>query len=152
MSPPVRVVPMAEQHIPFVFDYWLESFRLAHAAGPIPMDLYWPVYREVIKRLIDKPTVDVLGAYNPDDGDQFYGFLVRQRRSPPIVHYLYVKKPFRRNGIAKILMTAADIPTGRPFIYTFKTPAGGLIAKHSWLGAAFDPLAARFKPKLTDDR
>lgn len=132
----------------FVYESWLESFRVSHAAGPFPMRMYRKVYTETLDALIARPGAQVLVACSPDDDDQVLGFVCHERRAtvPPIVHYLYVKQLFRRERVATILMTAADIPTGRRFIYTFKTPVATRIAEH-WAGAIFDPLVARFAPK-----
>jgi hypothetical protein len=143
----IAVRPSRDSDKPFIYDFWLDSFRLAHAAGPIPMRMYRHVYMQALDDLLARPGVEVLVACSPTDDDQVFGFLCFERRTIPVVHYAYVKQVFRRERVATVLMTAAGIPTGRPFVYTYKSPMAAKIAEH-WTGAMFDPLVARFPSKI----
>lgn len=137
--------PAKPSDVPFVFDSWLRSFRLAHAAGPIPMDMYYPVYRRVLERLLARPGVEVLLAEFAGV-DVIFGYLVHERgyRRPrsdeatPLVHYCYVRESSRQQGIAAGLFAAAGI--GREFTYTFKSAA---VCSARLKPARFDPLAVR---------
>lgn len=139
--------PAEERDRAFVVVNWLDSFRTMHAAGPIPMDLYWPTYREVIHRILGWPTVRAYVAHEPADDNELYGFGVFDGRALPIVHYLLTKGPFRKHGVARGLMAAGGIDPAKPFLFTFKTPVGATICKERWFGGRWDPLAARFRPK-----
>lgn len=149
----IRIRPFRESDAGTVATDWLKSFHLSHYAGPIPMDLYWPTYRTAINRLMWSTRVTILMACSPDDDSQTFGWITAERKIQPIVHFLYVKQVFRHQGIAKMLMAAADIPTGLTFIYTFKTPAAARLIKGQWgktrirpWAGVFDPLKARFAP------
>jgi len=148
--PDFLIRPAEERDHAFVVVNWLESFRLMHAAGPIPMDLYWSTYRETIHRILGWHTVRALVAHEPGDENELYGFGVFDARTLPVVHYVLTKGPFRRHGVARALMRAADIDTQRPFFYTFKTVVGADICKSRWIGGRWDPLCARFRPKETN--
>jgi len=144
VSDAIATRPYVESDRPFVFDQWLESFRLSHAAGPFPMRMYRPVYTTAINEILARPKVEVLVACSPDDEDELYGFICHEKRRAPVVHYLYVKHIFRREfRVATTLMGAAGIDPKKTFLYTFKTPMASKIAEH-WTGATFDPLIARF--------
>lgn len=144
VSATIRVRPAVDADMPFVFDGWLKSFRMAHAAGPFAIEDYKQVYSVAIQKLLQR--AELLIACNPELDDQLYGFLAHEKRTPPVVHYVYVKQPFRKHRIATLLMAAADIPTGKLFYFTYKSPGAGDIAEH-WRGATFDPFKARFTPK-----
>lgn len=128
---------------PFVFSGWVESFRSAHAAGPIPSDMYRTLYREILRRVLDRSRVVV--AYNLDRPTQLFGFAVRDREDDqerPVLHYVFVKQFFRRNGVARYLVQELGISTRDPFVYTFKSQAAKTIAR-KWTGGCFDPMVVR---------
>lgn len=141
----LRVVirPARETDNSLIFDAWLDSFRGAHAAGPFPMHMYRAVYTQTIEELLARPNVRVLIACDENDDDQDVGFLIHELRQPPVVHYIYVKSPWRKKRVASMLMAAAQIPTGRLFVYTFKTALASRLVEH-WTGGIWDPFCARF--------
>ena len=148
-----RIRPFRESDSATVATDWLKSFHLSHYAGPIPMDLYWPTYRTIVNRLMWSPRVTVLMACSPTDDAQTFGWIACERKIQPLIHFIYVKQVFRHQGIAKMLMAAADISTAFTFIYTFKTPAAARLIKGQWgktrirpWAGVFDPLKARFAP------
>lgn len=136
----VVIRPMRPADDALVYDSWVESFRLAHAAGVIPMDMYRTIYREVVSRILALPTVAVAVLCMADDLDQVLGYLVHQSGSPPTLHYVFVKEPFRRAKVATLLASHAGIVTSQPFGYSFKTPA---MSKLGWMGGKFNPLPIR---------
>jgi GNAT superfamily N-acetyltransferase len=67
----------------------------------------------LIQRLIGRSKV--LLAKNQEDDEQIFGYIVAETLSPdrPIVHYCYVKEPFRRLGIAsKLYATVTPLGEG----------------------------------------
>ena len=155
----------------FVRGSWRDSHRMSHTAGPIPMDAYPHVYDALIKRLLERegvfvvvmhsdqeaPPNDVLGWACVEEGvraparvrengqwvDRFHEL------KQPLVHYVYVKQPFRLHGVARSLLTAAGVDTELPWIHTFSTAVvAKLRNKRTRAGlrwpATFDPRLARF--------
>ena len=138
----------------FIIDSWLASFRNSHFAGPISMRRYREVYRVEICSLIDRPGVIVRVAYYRENPSQILGFLCFDRgRGNSIVHFAYVKKPFRRRGIFALLMNDAGIDTKRKFSYTYRTRAASeLTAKGArFERARFDPFDARYDPEHKEE-
>lgn len=136
--------------LPFIFDTWVESFRLAHAAGPIPMDLYRNLYREVIRRTMQYPGVTAIVAFNEQIPTQTIGYIVHGGDERPVVHYIFVKHWIRRNGLARALLGEAKIDRRKPFLYTFKSRAASVLAG-TWTGASFDPISFRKKLALSKE-
>ena len=151
MTAPVTYRAATAGELPFVFHSWLRSFQGTHYAGPLPDDLYYEAYHTAIERLLARPGVRVLCAVDAgaEPGERaLFGYLVIEPATTgqpfqAVVHYAYVKEPFRRNGVFKSLLTAAGVkPTG-PLAYTFRTPIAGRLA-----GAGGPFPAAVFAPKL----
>ena len=64
----------------------------------------------------------ILAAVNPEDYDQIFGWIaVGHKRDR--VHFLYVREPYRGQGIAPRLLVAAMIDTSAPIVATCWTKA-----------------------------
>lgn len=109
----------------FVYDSFINSFLKSHFSGVIPRPLARDTYREVLNVLIARgariimafcpeldPPYDLYGWIMVEDGLDTDGY--------DCVHYINVKEPFRRNGIAKMLLREAGVDPAF-FYYTFRT-------------------------------
>lgn len=158
--------PAVATDLPFVIDSWVESYRTAHAAGPMPMPYYHEDMEKYVRWFLQRPGVRAYVAHHPgvssDTRADLYGFIVvedgievptririgrkwEERLLPadcPFVHYCYVKAHYRRNGIARGLFNVASVDTARHFLYGAKTP---IVSKSSlFANGTWAPLAARF--------
>lgn len=149
-----------------VIDSWLWSYRDSHAAGLIQMEDWNRVMKPQLGKILARSGCRVFIAYHPGEvgsGLDVYGWIavergysvpVRRRvngrwreilepTNDPLVHYLFVKQPFRRLGIARGLLRAADVDPQAPFNYSSKTAVLKNLAEkmpHArWL-----PLVARY--------
>lgn len=139
MTDPIDITPAGESDLGLIYGNWLDSFYDAHAAGPLPGDVYRASYRETIDRILARAGVRALIARSPRDADALYGFVVA---APGILYYLYVKQPYRRRGIADALMREVGFGRAARFTYLFKTELATALGKR-WQGARWDPIAAR---------
>lgn len=80
-----------------VLNSWKKSAR---DSSTLPGHVYYTEIHARIERLRDRGARWVV-ACNPLDNDQVYAWAVAE---PPVVHYAYTKKPFRRQGIARRLV------------------------------------------------
>ncbi len=150
----------------FIRNSWRDSYRMSHMAGPIPMNRYRAVYDDLIGQLLARDGVQVLVAYIADHAppNDAFGWLciehgasaparVRENgrwtdgMSPltqPLVHYVYVKQPFRRHHIARSLFVAAGVDVARHWVHTFSTAIVPKIRHTRDWGGVFDPRLARF--------
>ncbi len=115
----------------FIYSSWLSSFKGSHYAGPVPDNVYWKLYQFVLEKIIPDSTVKIVCSH--EYPSQIVGWICYR---DSVVHYLYVKQPFRGKGIAKELLTKT---VGQEFSYTFKT------AKSRYFSNSFK---ARFNPNL----
>jgi hypothetical protein len=145
-----------EGDVRFIRHSWVESFRVSHYAGMVPMEDYHRVYHRLIQKLMDRDGVDVLVCFNPQHESQIYGFVCFEKGfTLPVIHYVYVKEDFRRlpgkdgsfrHGIATMLLNRVEANPKSPFYYTFKTGAWATLVKQNgpFSGGIYRPLFARF--------
>ena len=124
--------PYTETDLDFIFSSWLSSFKSSHYAGPVPDNVYWKLYQHVLEEIFKRPGFEVTVVCNKDYPDQIVAYLAWE---PGIVHYVYVKQPFRQKGIAAYTLMAT---VGSKFQFTFKT------AKSRFFNNSFQ---AKFNPK-----
>ena len=129
----------------FIYNSWLKSFRGAHFSGVLPSDLYYEAYRTLIDRILFDDRTSIAVCHNIENENQIFGYAVAADlgEHQPVLHYIYVKDPFRRAGIMKELVRHLQIERLERFFYTFRT---GICKKLTGPTGVF-PMAS-FKPSL----
>lgn len=113
----IRLKEAADE--PFIFNSWLQSNRTRHQN--MPTSDYYATYKDIVTDILYKSLVVV--ACDPESPDFIYGYVViRPIDDVPIIHYAYVKKPFRRWGIFKELLKNQNIELSEPVLVTTKPP------------------------------
>ena len=143
-KPPITIRQATEADIPFVFNSWLKSYRTSQFASPIDNTIFFSEHHKVIERILRY--YDVRIACSPEDPDQIHGFICAGYTDGIFtLHYIYVKHPFRRLGVAKELYDNFPKPENAASLYTHQTRASLPIAPkynlifHPYL--AYDPAA-----------
>ena len=163
----------ADTDFRFVVSSFVDSYRESHAAGLVAMEDWSAVMVPQFLKVLARPGVDVFVAHNPEAASSsadLYGWLavernyevMRKRREgnkwierkeksfDPLIHYVYVKQPYREMGVARLLFKAAKVDPLAPFNFTCKTaPVSKLIEKRKIPFARWQPLIARF-PKTSN--
>ena len=85
----------------FILSTWLKSYRNSIFAKHIPNDPYFRHHDRLISNLLMRAKVDVV--CDPLYENQVFGYVVRSPRRD-IVHYIYIKYPFRKLGLAQHLI------------------------------------------------
>lgn len=102
------VRPYAATDRAFVADSWLNSLRAGTEESKVAD---WQSFKAKknahIDRILDDPRTTVRIAAPAGDDLTIYGYLVG--RSPAVLHMLFVKKPFRRQGVASKLIDDAKV-------------------------------------------
>lgn len=84
----------------FIYSSWLKSFRAGSTwAADIPGQIFFANHKKVIERLLGEAGIVI--AANPEATDQIFGYGIYSPTSGgvTVMHYLYVKHPYRRLGI-----------------------------------------------------
>lgn len=114
----------------FVADAWLNSLRAGtEEAGTSDWQAFKASKNALIDRVLDDARTHVLIAAPKDDALTIYGYLVG--RAPSVLHMLFVKKPFRRQGVAKRLLTVAGVELGQAVCTQWTRDLGEWILKKS---------------------
>lgn len=74
----------------------------------IDQDTFFVRYKAVLATLLSKSTLSLRVACLADDTDIILGWAMWDG---PVLHYIYVKDAFRRQGIAKLLTAGAKLDT-----------------------------------------
>lgn len=108
--------------LPWVFSSWLGSARWNDVC---PAHLQTSIRKASVHQLL-KRGMQIVLAVNPDDHDQFIGFIAFE---PGLLHYIFVKNIFRRQGVATALMACANFDRTGTVLHTFSTPEARHLAK-----------------------
>lgn len=123
MSDSLLLRKVIRADIPFITSSWLESFRNAPMVRGVPNSIYFSYHHKILEELL--PRSIVLVACNPADTDQIVGYICAEVfDNCLVVHYVYVKQPLRRLGVAKKLLdTLLESEKPAAVQYTAKTPS-----------------------------
>lgn len=125
MGLPMLIRPMERSDLPLVTNNWLESARKCYHVKGIPNDTYYPHTHRIIQVLLSRGGVFVM--CDPEDPYTVYGWICAEViNNHLLIHYVYVKRRFRKYGVGKALMRAVveAEPDVHSITLTFETMAG----------------------------
>lgn len=122
---PIHIRPIRPTDLAFVRDsLWRSHHTATRTKGAKrPFRAY---YIAVLDSLLEREETSALVAVNPEDKDQILGWLLYADFEIPVIHYVYVKEPYRGFGLASTLLEAAGI--GDQYVYTFTNRWSELLA------------------------
>ena len=129
----IRLRPMVEDDLAFIFNSWLKSYRFSHFGEKITNTIYFSDHHKVVENLIG--TSKVVVACNQDDPTQVYGYIVGGKLDGiSVLHFIYVKHTFRNMGVGKTLLDAMGHDKEKAGVYTHHTRmADKLAAKYNFV-------------------
>ncbi len=109
---------------PAVFNSWLKRYRDAVSVRLVTDRVFFEVQHKVIRKILERPGLVLRVACNPEDSNQIYAYIVAEfNQIVPdltLIHWIYVKSPFRRAGVAKDLLSTV-LEDHKQIHYTHKT-------------------------------
>lgn len=121
----------------FVTSSWLKSFRGSAMFKGIPNESYYRDHQNLIKDILVR--ADTLIAANPEDEEQILGWICTEHET--VMHYIYVKEPFRHLGIAAgLIQTALDLVETNIYYTHYDKSVRVLIP-----GAIYNPYLSLYK-------
>jgi GNAT superfamily N-acetyltransferase len=119
----------------FVLDSWGKSYRVSPWAGCVPNHLFYDTFHEAVEGLLARGTKITI-ACAKHDPSRILGWVATETvRDGQAVHFLYVKDPFRRRGLAShLLEQTVGTQEGRRF-YTYRTRDAAYLAGPDWVFA-----------------
>jgi hypothetical protein len=107
----------------FIVPLWSRAFKTSRSAGMIASEDWARVMHPQIQKLLNRPGVRTIVAYENTDPKFLYGFITGNTAEvPPTVHFCYVKEYYRRAGYARGLFAALGVDPSRSFSFTCWTP------------------------------
>lgn len=88
----------SENDIEYIYTNWLKNFRHQSYAAIVQGPIYYDNYKKIIDHILLNAHTKV--ACLKENQEVILGFMTYQ---PKIIHYIYVKDPFRELGVAKSL-------------------------------------------------
>lgn len=103
----VEIRSANKDDIPFVYSTWLRSYKHSSPVTRcIRSDAFYAGHQKILDSILSSEGVTVVIACDREDLNLIFGFLAYE---PEIVHFVYIKKPFRKMGIAKKLLESQKI-------------------------------------------
>ncbi len=87
----------------FLLSTWLKSYRNSGPVTKIPNANYFQGHQDLIVYILSLQGTAVEVVCAKDDPDQIIGYVVYNTLAP-ILHYVYVKYPFRKLGLGQMLV------------------------------------------------
>ena len=141
-----RIRAATSDDLALILDSWKRSFRDSRDDGKrndliawVPDHIYWPEMQARMTRLIRD--AKAMCAVNDSDDCQVFGWCVFV--PPNVAHYVYVKEPFRRCGLATELLAEA-------FGGGALSGGGAIYATHWTRHADWLKLPLRYRPSLLE--
>lgn len=112
----------ARAALPFgVLESWCNLYQRSHSAGVVPNNVADAVWSEAVSQLLTRGAVMHV-AVNPARPDHWLGYALTERTGDgvPVVHLAFVKPAYRRSGVLRSLLVAADIDRLQRLFWTFQ--------------------------------
>lgn len=121
-TPALKLRDAVEADAPFIFNSWLKAYRNSKVTQALQNEIYFNGQHKLIEGLVKRAKFII--ACNPADETQIYGYSVGETIDGVLcVHFVYVKEPYRKFGIATGLLLALGHIPGTAFVYTHRTHA-----------------------------
>lgn len=136
LSHPLVFRPAVESDLNMLLSDWLKSYRRSEFARDMTNAVYFRGHEPLVKSALSRS--QVICAVNPEDPWHVFGWICFEPSSLPVLHYLYVKEPFRNYGIGAALLLHLGSET---FAFTHKTESfarfskQGIYSVYHFLGA-----------------
>src|SRR3972149_1030541 len=108
--------------LPFIISTWLKSYRQAgYGVKLIRQDVFFRHFHDLIESILNSAEIYIAAV--KDSPSTIVGYLVAGEE---VLHYAYVKSPFRRMGIATELLTLLPQSVKEVSCYCDASAAAGL--------------------------
>lgn len=108
---PVDIVDAGPEHLPFVINSWLTSYREADEPRKMGNDVFFRNHHRLVTELVQRDGVRCLIGVLPDDPSVFIGWACAEPKER-VFHYAFTKPPFRDAGLLRQLLTVFGLAGG----------------------------------------
>ena len=116
----LKIIKGDERHHNFILNSWLNGYYAQSKVRP-SKDIFFKEHQALIKKCLERSSI--LVAVFEEDEDTFFGYLVHNKS---VVHWMSVKTPYQKRGIATALVNEL----GKSHLeFSHYTPAVGFFRK-----------------------
>lgn len=127
-----------------IVSQWSSSYKKSHYAGLIWCEDWAATMHAQITKVLELQKRTAILAVAPEDPAFIYGFIVGDTiGTTPVVDYVFVKEPYRREKIARRLFAELGVSPTQRFVYSCKTRIVSQLASKI-PSARFDNEQARY--------
>lgn len=137
----IEIIHAKKEHEAFIYFSWLSCVSAeAPWARRIGSRRFFKMHHVALERILEKG--QCLVAVMKEDPNIIFGYLVTERSQElcPTVHFCFVKAPFRKMGIASLLVRAIDWDLNKCFY-------SHVVDDMNWILSRFPKM--RYYPYLT---
>lgn len=97
---------------PFIYTTWLKSYKKESPFTQfVDSERFYKHHAKLIDKFFDNTNLITAVAHEVDDEEVILGYVIAERRQDEmdIIHYIFIKPPFRNFGIARSLLRSLGI-------------------------------------------
>lgn len=131
-----KIIRKAKQDdLKLIFDSWQKSFKNSDMTNKMPTQLYNSCIERIIVDLLKNGSeISVLtqGVDTKTNRDIIVAWACHGLKdSTPVLHYVWVKQPFRGQGAATELLASVGIGAINNYFYSARAPLARILERHS---------------------
>lgn len=98
----------------YLYATWLKHYKFSSDfAKRIPHSIFFHKHHLLIGSILRKKETVTLIAYPKDSPEIIVGYITYEKPSTrPVIHFIYVKRAFRKMGVARELIEVLDLSRG----------------------------------------
>jgi GNAT superfamily N-acetyltransferase len=91
-----------QDDLPLIYNSWLKQYRESPFSVGVVNSVYYSQHRKIIDCLIERSVLRV--ACDAASPTKIYGWVCGEIYDPLVLHFIYVKKKYRKRGIGGMLL------------------------------------------------
>lgn len=125
----------------FVYNSWLKSYCASPEVQGMPRRMFFSTFKQMIAAILSRPTTRVLVLCDQNDPLSIFGYGVFEGvGGQTVLHFAFVKYPFRRFGLFKLLLESAGVNSRNALLTTSRTHATESMSAKGKFTFVFNPL------------
>ncbi len=89
----------------FILSTWLKSYKDSDFGRAIPKEIFYSFHQKLVRTILGHENNIVTILCAPEAPEQIVGYICHNIKAP-IVYFTYIKYPFRRLGLGKLLLNS----------------------------------------------
>src|SRR6478736_9366858 len=104
-----------------IYSSWLKSYRKSVSLDGVHNDVYFPEHTKIIADILDRSFSYMI--VDPSDENHIFGYAVVEHLGKnDVIHFVYIKQPYRRMGLLKLLIEKVIEGFGKRTIFISHLP------------------------------